>query len=185
MGRMVRIIRVLRVVRFFDSLRKMVSALLNSLLSLFWLVLLPFLVLFVFAVGFMQAIQQSLADRKDDPTGEQDYTFFMKMYGSVPKTMLSLLETISGSTGWYQVMGPVMDVHWIYGVATIFFVSFTLFGVMNVVTGIFVDRALYISQVDRSVIIRDEMAKVQEYVEDLRHAFHKMDRNGDGIAFHA
>jgi len=127
----------------------------------------------------MQAITTDL-HAEVDPRDHKYYSFFMDMYGSIPKTMCSLLETISGGTGWYQVMGPVMRISWVYGLATIFFVSFTIFGVMNVVTGIFVDRALYISQVDRNIIIRDEMAKTQSYVEELRRAFHKMDRNGDG-----
>lgn len=177
--RMVRILRVVRVVRFFDSLRKMVSALLNSLLSLFWLVLLLFLVLFVFAIGFMQAIQTDLQGQ-EDPTTDVDYNAFMELHGSVPRSMLSLLETISGSKGWFHVMGPIMGIHWWYAVASIFFVSFTMFGVMNVVTGIFVDRALYISQVDRGLIIREEMSKTQHYVDELKRAFHKMDRDGDG-----
>merc|ERR1719440_1724360 len=94
--------------------------------------------------------------------------------------MLSLLETISGSTGWFVVMGPVMEINLLYAAASIFFISFTLFGVMNVVTGIFVDRALYISQVDRGIVVRDEIAKTQQYVDELRHAFHKIDKNSDG-----
>merc|ERR1712054_191488 len=103
----------------------MVSALLNSLLSLFWLVLLLFLVLFVFAVGFMQAIQQSL-QAEENPKTAYSYDHYMQYYGSVPKAMVSLLETITGSTGWYPIMGPVMEINYAYAAATIFFVSFTM-----------------------------------------------------------
>jgi len=179
MLRLTRILRVVRLVRFFENLRKMVFALLNSLLSLFWLALLLSLVLFIFAVGFMQGIQQFLQD-EDDPTAAIDFGFFMRVYGSLPKTMLSLLETFSGGTGWFAVMGPVMSISWVYGVAAIFFVCFTIFGVMNVVTGIFVDRALYISQVDRSVVVREEMQKTQSCMEELKHEFRRMDSHGNG-----
>lgn len=182
--RMVRVLRVVRMVRFFDSLRKMVGGLMNCLLSLFWLVMLLFIVLFVFAVACMQGIAQHLEGYNEETASleqQKQYEDFMEVHGGLQTSILSLLETISDGRGWHIVIGPVMDISWIYGVASVVFVFFTIFGVMNVVTGIFVDRALYISQCDRNVMIRDEVDKNQVYIKELKDAFTACDRNGDGM----
>jgi len=153
--RMVRVLRIVRTITFFRSLRQMVLSVMNCLLALFWLSLLMLVVIYVFAVAFMQACVENLFV----PGKMQRETIqsMQPVFGTLYSSMLSLFMAISGGDDWRNVMEPIAKVSFWTQFAFVFYIIFMVFGVLNVVTGVFVDKALAISQIDQEFTILEKV----------------------------
>merc|ERR1712061_788765 len=57
---------------------------------------------------------------------------------------------------------------------------FSLFAVVNGVTGVFVETALQANQRDRLIIIKEELDSKAEYLRMLSEVFEEMDSEGSG-----
>merc|ERR1719434_417219 len=53
--------------------------------------------------------------------------------------------------------------------------------VLNIVTGIFVNDAVEVSQMDRDIVMRFERDKRKQYMHCLRDFFNELDENGNGV----
>merc|ERR1711963_1218507 len=66
-----------------------------------------------------------------------------KWFGSLSRSALSLFEGISGGVDWNDLVVPLFrDTSPVVGVAFILYVAFGAIGMMNVVTGTFVQAAI-------------------------------------------
>merc|ERR1719237_55088 len=61
------------------------------------------------------------------------------LYGSIERTMMTLFMTISGGIEWKIAAWPMFQLGWVYGCVWTAYIAFMLFGMLNVLTGIFVD----------------------------------------------
>jgi len=97
--RMTKMLRVVRMVSLFKSLRKMVISVCGCLMSLLWLTCLLLIIIYVYAIGFMQIYLQEFEAgslSRNSPTLEK-LQFF---YGSVGVSMLTLFMAICGGRDW-------------------------------------------------------------------------------------
>merc|ERR1719456_736732 len=60
------------------------------------------------------------------------------------------------------------------------YIAFGVFAVLNVVTGVFVDSAMQSAQQDREMVIQEEQAKQDNYVNEVRQMFAEADSDGSG-----
>merc|ERR1711953_1563762 len=102
--RSVRVLRVIRVLRFFRDLRMMVLAIAAALWSLTWAFALLLLIMFVFAITIMQSISYYLKDGRPD---DSSVDALLLWYGSLPVTMFSLMQAISGGADWGTIVEPL------------------------------------------------------------------------------
>jgi len=102
------------------------------------------------------------------------------VFGTLYSSMLSLFMAISGGDDWRNVMEPIAKVSFWTQFAFVFYIIFMVFGVLNVVTGVFVDKALAISQIDREFTIFEKIEQKKEYVHELKEFFCELDNDGDG-----
>ena len=116
-----------------------------------------------------------------DPVEHTEAEQMDKLYGSILTTMLTLFSAISGGSEWAIVADPVMRISPFFIVLWVFFVSLMIFGVLNILTGIFVDAALSAAQNDRDSIIEQEVSEKESTVGTLRMLFHKVDSDGSGF----
>lgn len=177
--RMVKMLRVVRMVSLFKGLRMMVISVCGCLLSLVWLALLMLVIIYVYALGFMQMYLQELSAGRLAGSTFFDKTIYT-WYGSVGQAMLTLFMAISGGCDWKEAMDPIWGVSPAYGFLFLFYIVFIVFGVLNVVTGVFVDRALEIAAVDKELVVHEEMRKRKKDVSELKRFFLRLDENGDG-----
>mmetsp|Transcript_118999 Transcript_118999/g.381297 ORF Transcript_118999/g.381297 Transcript_118999/m.381297 type:complete len:468 (+) Transcript_118999:287-1690(+) len=140
MLRLVRIIRVVRVLRLVRELRTMVHSIGSTLVSLFWIVLLLLLLIYVTGICFTQMVADS---GMDDPEGVEEGTKAHMFFGSLDRSILSLYQAMTGGVNWKDVMdalvgrtSPVM--------AFVFciYIAFAVLAMLNVITGVFVGSAL-------------------------------------------
>jgi len=162
--RMIRGLRIVRALRFFLSLRKMIYSIMNCLLALFWLTVLICLVIFVFATCFMQATANYI-DISADGKCVQDLT---DKYGTLWDSMLTLFMSITGGLDWHEASRPIFCTSTVYGIFFLLYIFFVTFGVLNVVTGVFVDKALEIAQLDQDMAIMDQVEQQKKDMKNLR-----------------
>merc|ERR1712110_160429 len=62
----------------------------------------------------------------------------------------------------------------------LFYLFFTLFGVVNIVTGIFVENAMAASTSERDVLIKMQMQQQEKHVQDMVNLFSEIDTDGGG-----
>jgi len=154
--RLVRIIRLVRLLRFVQELRTMVCSIASSLKSLCWTLVLLLLMMYVVGVY----ITQLIADQGfEDPTILDTSEDLYRYYGSLPRSVLSLYQAMTGGVDWDDLLVPlsVKISPWLSILFSIY-IAFAVLALMNVVTGVFVESALLTAKEDRE---EDVMAQVR------------------------
>ena len=195
--RLIKALRVIRMLRLFKELRTMTLCVLNALSAVMWAMLLLFMVVYIFAIVSMEGASQHFA-MKDarleaenlqfDPSRvDEDLTsaeelrgLITTMYRNLPRAMLTSFYCISGGISWGESLRPLMSISPLYAVVFSLYISFVVFGVLNVLTGLFVERAMSIS--DKDVLIQHQQDKNRKFLADMVELFHDMDKDGDALS---
>jgi hypothetical protein len=191
LSRLVRAGRIIRVLHFFKSLRLMVICIFHSLASLFWALLLLFLIMYLFSICCLNGATAWLREHPDaafappvdftdrDTLGDREMRDTLhQMYKGLFRSLLSLLMAISGGVDWYDAVRPFMGIDPIYTVMFLMYILFVVFGVLNVVTGVFVESAMQLR--DRDLLIHSEMERTEEFLNDMRELFLEADADNTG-----
>merc|ERR1719410_3036097 len=94
--------------------------------------------------------------------------------------MMTLFMTISGGLEWKVAAWPMVKLGWLYGVLWMCYISFMVFGMLNVLTGIFVDAAFQAMMNDRDNIIQAQIEEKQSLINLIREVFKNSDSDGSG-----
>eukprot|EP00929_Paragymnodinium_shiwhaense_P076583 TRINITY_DN39395_c0_g1_i6.p1 TRINITY_DN39395_c0_g1~~TRINITY_DN39395_c0_g1_i6.p1 ORF type:complete len:647 (+),score=160.21 TRINITY_DN39395_c0_g1_i6:76-1941(+) len=144
--RLVRILRLLRVLRLVDEFQKIIAAIAGSVESLLWLMMFLMVVIYLCGVLFTQLTMnyvQGLGAIGDERVELEEW------FGSVPRSVLTLFESVFGGLSWDQQVTLIMDgVGAPAAILYCIYVAFCLVAVMNVITGVFVDKALKLAEAD-------------------------------------
>jgi len=156
--RLMRIFRILRVVHLSGELQAIVAAVLRGMRSFAWTVAL--LVLLMYVVGVF--LTQSVTDHKIS-LNRHDFAKspLEEYYASLPTTMLALFQAISDGKEWRDMLSPLMDdiSAWL-ALPFCVYISFVAFALMNILTGIFVDKALQSGQEEKRRYLLHEVRAV-------------------------
>jgi len=172
--RMARVLRIIRIVGAFRELREMLCSVISSLKSIFWALVLLCLVIYLFAILFMQSALNII---EQDGAQPQE---FQSCWGSVHGAMYTLLAAISGGQDWIEAVAPFDNHSLFYRAFFSFFIVFVTFGMLNIPTGVFVARAAEISVLDKDLIIQAEIANTKSVVRNLRTMFQDLDTKHGG-----
>jgi membrane protein implicated in regulation of membrane protease activity len=179
---MLRIIRLLRVVRVtrsvhalivFRELRIIVYSLCGAFTSLLWSIFIMLIIILMFGVFFTEGVR-IYAD-ESEPTSEVQIYF-----GSLIKTMASLYMAVSGGLDWEIVSKTLVSLPMHYTCVLYFYICFTLFALMNVLTAVFVERVMERSQEDRDFVIQTEMGAKAAFMQTFARLFDDLDSDGSG-----
>lgn len=176
--RIVRVVRVIRVLRFFRELRMMVFSIIGSMKSLMWVILVLAMTFYIFGIIFTAAASSAL-----DTTAKwlDADTLNLRLYfGTLDRSFLSLFMAMSGGNDWsvyYDAMAPLPAQ---YKFLFLIFISFAIFAVVNIVTGVFVESAMQSNSKDRDIIVHEEMQSKVEYLRSMREIFDDMDDDDTG-----
>jgi len=175
--RIVRVLRVIRIFRFFRELRMMALSIISCLTSLIWAFSLLLLVLFIFCMVLLEGARDYL---RGDTIDAGVYDDLRMYYAGVFETLYTLLMSVSGGISWGEVAAPFISIHAIYGVAFTFFIIFVMFGLLNVLVGVFVQNTEAIAQVDKEFVIQEEMARKDSMMNQMRELFNEVDVDKSG-----
>jgi len=189
-ARVIRVLRLVKVVRWFQSVRKLLIAVQGALWTLGWALFLLALLIYLFAIMMSTAIvhyyteehnpvfvnstsSQPLIPTLTHTEQVEDY------YGGVIVIMQTLFMAITGGD-WTVMSVPLTDVSWICKVLWFSYVSFVIFGLLNVFTGIFVESATHAANSDREIVMQAEREDEESTLNSIRALFSSSGYGKDG-----
>lgn len=162
--RAVRVLRVLRIALMAEDLRLLVSCLLYCSKPFFWTVVLLGLMIYIVAIYLTQIV---LVYRVESNVGHS----LEPLFGNVPVSMLSLFQGMTGGLDWGGMVSPILEeISTLAAFLLVLFMAFAILGVMNVVTGTFVQNA----------ICRAEEVKDMQRAMKARRLFKSLDDDETG-----
>jgi len=171
----VRAARMIKSITFVRELRLIVASILCSLSSLLWALVLLTFVVYLFSIFLMQSIEVHSLMVGENPGGA-----LMEMYGTLPDSMFTLFCAISGGRDWAELVSPFDAISRLYRYIFVSYVIFVFFGVLNILTAIFVESAKRIAEIDREIVIQDQITRDQSTMNEVRRIFMIADSDGDG-----
>lgn len=176
--RIVRVVRVIRIMKFFRELRMMIYSILGSMKNLMWVMMVLGVTFYLFGVTFTGAVINHL-QTIDDWNAEKNSNL-LEFYGTVDKSALNLYMAMSGGNDWsvyYHALEPLpLGYRWFF----LAFISFTIFAIVNIVTGVFVEAAMQSNLNDRDIIAQEELSSKKRYLDSMKDIFEEMDGDGQG-----
>jgi len=178
--RLVRVIRVFRVLRFFSDLRIMVMGIMGSFKALFWALLLLSIIIYVTGIIILQFIADAAANELVElgPGPEFEGN---AMFNSLERCCFTLFLCISGGISWVEVAEPLNEVNGTILVPLLtLYVAFAVFCVLNIVTGVFVERSTSMRAMDEENMMFDELESRKKWLREIRALFSSADQDGSG-----
>eukprot|EP00811_Abedinium_folium_P005811 NODE_15347_length_1055_cov_2.379310.p1 GENE.NODE_15347_length_1055_cov_2.379310~~NODE_15347_length_1055_cov_2.379310.p1 ORF type:complete len:178 (-),score=42.71 NODE_15347_length_1055_cov_2.379310:521-1009(-) len=143
----------------------MVYGIINCFAPLFWAVFRLFVIMYACAVFFLNGIGGFLANETATDIPSDHVTNLQAKYGSLYKCMTLLFEGVTGGADWGELSDPLK----ILAKAIIFALGCTLFfvtlGVLNTMTGFFVDGKMQASLDTREEMVKQALAKKAHFTQ--------------------
>eukprot|EP00930_Biecheleria_cincta_P035472 TRINITY_DN24394_c0_g1_i1.p1 TRINITY_DN24394_c0_g1~~TRINITY_DN24394_c0_g1_i1.p1 ORF type:complete len:689 (+),score=98.26 TRINITY_DN24394_c0_g1_i1:23-2068(+) len=183
--RLIRVVRLVRTVPTLRQLRTMIFSILSSISCLLWAFLLIFLVIFIFSILFVTTVSLYF-DSVDlsDPEQVKYAHNVNEHFGSMRVAAASLWASISGGNDWMMyanlLTGTASDEsssHVIFGGFT-FYIAFCQIGLLNVVTGMFVDSAVATRTHDE--VVETFQTDLNTTTEEVKRIFKEADTDQSG-----
>eukprot|EP00811_Abedinium_folium_P020021 NODE_2898_length_2124_cov_28.132699.p1 GENE.NODE_2898_length_2124_cov_28.132699~~NODE_2898_length_2124_cov_28.132699.p1 ORF type:complete len:646 (-),score=97.85 NODE_2898_length_2124_cov_28.132699:185-1927(-) len=165
--RFLRMLRILRTVGLFAELRVMITGIQGSFVSLVGC--LSLLSLLMVSVGVI--IVQMLAEALKSGLDPEQCMFVNDHFGSMLITVYTLFMAITGGIDWGDIFMPLRSIDSIATLVFIFYVAMGLFCMLNVVTGLYVEKAMTIMRSDRTAVELSETAKRTRNIRMLQDIF--------------
>jgi len=178
--RMFRLLRLTGVMHYFRDLRVMTCSIMQSLGSLSWALILLLFIMYFFTIILMQGAITCLEGPEVDGEPGSTCDGIVLWYGSVVNTMYTLLASITGGVDWADAVRPLENVSLVYRLLYSFYMVFVVIGVLNVLTGIFVERACELSGLDRDLVIQSELKRNETFLIEMKKIFEEADADGSG-----
>eukprot|EP00929_Paragymnodinium_shiwhaense_P093660 TRINITY_DN53887_c0_g1_i3.p1 TRINITY_DN53887_c0_g1~~TRINITY_DN53887_c0_g1_i3.p1 ORF type:complete len:490 (-),score=73.48 TRINITY_DN53887_c0_g1_i3:323-1792(-) len=178
--RFIRILRVARLMRFVRALRQLILSIISTLQEVVWAFVLLLMLIYIVAITFAQVVSAKAIETGHAPDGR-----LQAYWGTVPKSMWALFMSISGGISWHEVVEPLQGV-WpplvlLFGL----YVTFTLFAMLNVITGVFCESAMAAARADAEHVCQEHLLHKNAYLQNVKSVFDKIGQVGaEGITFH-
>merc|ERR1712054_252006 len=160
---MARIVRIIRVLRFFVGLRQILMSLVGCAYTLLWASGCIIFLMYLFSIILLQGAMFA---------GSADSVQSMRThYSDLGTTMFTLLLAISNGIQWEVLADDLGKVSPLFRLLFAWYVIFVMFGIMNVVNGVFVERTAELKNTDRDLAVHQELGKSTTFIRELRALF--------------
>jgi len=170
--RILRIFRIIRTMRVFERMTALLDAFGIAFQDVMWVSLLGIVALYTSALVAKDIISEKTL--RDNGYTEPGY------FGSVPKTMMTLLGVMTFD-GWYTAMAaPINE---ITNGAFVYFLIFAVIcglGILNLVTAIFIDSVANVQQKGVLKRMRQDELQRKYLVKLMQEVFEQNDKDGTG-----
>eukprot|EP00927_Polykrikos_kofoidii_P030366 TRINITY_DN26132_c0_g1_i1.p1 TRINITY_DN26132_c0_g1~~TRINITY_DN26132_c0_g1_i1.p1 ORF type:complete len:698 (-),score=118.82 TRINITY_DN26132_c0_g1_i1:139-2232(-) len=168
--RVLRILRVFRLFKFCPQLGVIIHRILESIMAMVWLFVLLGVILFMVGIVLMTATTNYA--KSDDADFTTKY-LLIDWFSDLPTAAFCLFKIMSGGLAWEPMGDAVMRVGYVYGFIFIVYLLFVLFGIMNVMTAVFVESAT-----ENTRKLDDE--KKAMWAEDMQRVLINLDKDDSG-----
>lgn len=179
-ARLARVVRIMRVVKALRALRTLCYSILCTLKSLMWALVLIFLIIYVFGIMFTDAVSSHLLENPGS-WSEHSVEFDLDEYfGTLHKSTHTLFQSVSGGLDWRLASSALAGISWFWAYCFTTYIAFTVFAVLNVMTGVFCQSALESAQRDQEIAVQNVMLNKQRFEDMLMSLFRHIDVEGRG-----
>jgi hypothetical protein len=133
--------KVFRGLSFVDDLRIMIDSLLGCIFKFMWSCVMIAFIMYIFALLFVQSASRYLIEKGDNVDGHEE-ALLTENLGSVEAGLFTLYKVISGATGWFTLYEVVKPTGIVASLTMVFFKSFWMIAVMNIVTTVFLGSVM-------------------------------------------
>eukprot|EP00931_Biecheleriopsis_adriatica_P003954 TRINITY_DN10569_c0_g2_i1.p1 TRINITY_DN10569_c0_g2~~TRINITY_DN10569_c0_g2_i1.p1 ORF type:complete len:718 (+),score=127.25 TRINITY_DN10569_c0_g2_i1:74-2227(+) len=175
--KLAKVLRTFRVMKVFRELYTMLESFARCFVSMFWGMALMLFLLYVSALVFAQGFASLMASAE---LPEDELLNVKQNFGSVSTSMLSLYMAVTGGNDWSVYYDMIRQTGSFYEVLFLLYTFFSVFALFNIMTGIFVERAMQASIPDRDEMIFEAQKKLQQQVEEFRSLCVKLDTDESG-----
>eukprot|EP00931_Biecheleriopsis_adriatica_P002364 TRINITY_DN10314_c0_g1_i1.p1 TRINITY_DN10314_c0_g1~~TRINITY_DN10314_c0_g1_i1.p1 ORF type:complete len:616 (+),score=102.39 TRINITY_DN10314_c0_g1_i1:30-1850(+) len=175
--RTTRVFRIVKIVKFIRALRTLLYSIAHTLKALVWSMILLVLIIYVFSIVFTDVATSELAIlRLNGDTNPH----LQKRFGSLDRTMNTLFASITGGHTWSETREALTDIHFWWGFVFVAYISFCLFAVLNVMTGVFCQTAIESAERDHELILQNVASEKAKYFRAIRRLFDQLDMDSSG-----
>lgn len=184
--RTLRIVRILRVMRvggrnhLVQHIKTMLYQLMASWTSFVSAIILLCVVLFIFAMVFMQGLLDYLRDVQVGNSSTTTVSDMKENFGTLPRSLWTLFAAVTGGHDWVNISPSITEVGGVYTFALLLYIAFVLLALLNILNGIFVNVAFQCSAMNRELAIDAVMKKREVMVKEMVQLFLEMDQDESG-----
>jgi hypothetical protein len=180
--RLIRLLKVIRRIHMLESLNLMVFGIVSCVAPLFWAIAILILIMYAFGVFFMSGLSGQM---KDLATPTEDFTLDQVNaldtgFGSVYRTIASLFEAVTGGNDWAGIAETMREVSEPLYCCFALYVVFVTLGVLNIVTGFFVDGTMQANVNAREEMLKQAQEKKNTMIQLVGELFTQLDTDQSG-----
>jgi Ca2+-binding EF-hand superfamily protein len=173
--RALRLVRLAQAVRFLPGFKEMwllLQGLILSFRTLLWTLLIILVVLYVFAIASVEMIGKH-DDFIRDP-------YLQERFGTLMNSMFTLFQVMTLDTWADAIVRPLMKKQPHLCLYFIFFITVSVFVLMNLITAVIVENAFTIAKDDEEMEAKQIEKKNQEEIKGLALMFKDLDEDQSG-----
>jgi hypothetical protein len=171
--RISRVVRLFRALRLIRELRLMLDCLMGCVSSLLWSLMMMASINSIFGLLFVQAVTLYLTEHghRVEPA-ERD--LLLAYFANCQTAMITLYQATSGGLDWALPYEALDVIGTGYGMLFIFYITFNTIAVWNIMTSLFIDRAMKLANQDSDAETwnkkKQENASVKELIEVVKES---------------
>mmetsp|Transcript_12194 Transcript_12194/g.27571 ORF Transcript_12194/g.27571 Transcript_12194/m.27571 type:complete len:641 (-) Transcript_12194:64-1986(-) len=175
--RVVKLFRMFRVLRMIQEIKLLVDCVVGSINSLIWSFVLLCLVLSFFSMFFVSAVSNSLRDNNLDPLTRVN---LIDSFSTVREGMVTLFMCVSGGKDWSETYFQLRATSTMNGYIFLAMVIAFYIAVWNVVSSIFVERAMRIATPSLQQQMAEKKVRDDHDARDFYRVCKRLDEDDSG-----
>jgi len=146
--------------------------------SLFWCIVMIYFVMFLFAVYLVQEVTRHMQDNGPAEVEVSDYPEIQIFFGSIQTSTLTLFMAVTGGEDWRRIYDVLQPVGTLACFGFLCYIFIFLFSVLNVIMGIFVEKAVKLAQPDADHVLLQTRKRHAADAKELLSLFACADLDG-------
>jgi Ca2+-binding EF-hand superfamily protein len=140
-------------------------------------------VLLVFSIFLTSNVTTFLYSTLETIDGDKGAERLRKGFGSLPRAVYTLFVSVTGGVSWQEISDLLFEIDWLNGVLFCFYIFFTVFGMLNIITGIFLDASMQAAQNDENEVITEQLHAADSTIKELRKLFIGMSDADEQVSY--
>jgi len=146
--RVTKVLRMFQLMRFFSELRLLLKCVVGSLISFMWSIVMLASFTVLFAIIIVQQLPPFFASEQGRMISSTKQKDLLTAFGSVERASFTLFKSISGGNDWDVYYTTLEKTGTVASMAFMAYLIFVWLSMTNIITSLFVDRAMKLAQPD-------------------------------------
>jgi hypothetical protein len=134
-------------------------------------------IMYLFGMVFMGGAHEHMKEHPESDSVSKDLKVW---YGTLAVTLRTLFRVISGGADWFDASEMLFKVSVGYGLLYIVYIFLMVFGVLNVLVGVFVDSAMATACMDAEILAVEAERERMALFAHAEKVLESVDEDGSG-----